>query len=104
MKFTNEQMAKLSEWESNMRSAVRSGWARGIGSHATQEMASIYESATGRKHPVNVGCGPCILDLLQRVGRLYFEQKEAKEAGMDNGGSGAGSQVKQRKEGESNGK
>lgn len=104
MKFSSEQMARLSQWESSMRSAVRSGWARGIGSRATLEVASIYEEATGQKHPVNVGCGPCILDLLQRVGRLYFAQKEAQESKGSAGGTDAAPKDKQSKKDGRNGK
>lgn len=87
-----------------MRTALRSGWARGIGNRATLEMAGIYEEATGTKYPVNVGCGPCILDLMKRVGRLYFAQKEAQEGERDAGDTDVAPKNKQSKKGGRNGK
>lgn len=103
-KFTDEQMARLAQWEPSLRTAVRSGWARGIGSRATLEMAGIYEAATGEKHPVNVGCGPCILDLMKRVGSMYFAQKDANESGKERSGADDGAKVKRAKKSERNGK
>ncbi len=97
-------MARLAQWEPSLRTAVRSGWARGIGSRATLEMAGIYEAATGEKHPVNVGCGPCILDLMKRVGSMYFAQKEAHESKENAEDTDAAPKNKQSKKSERNGK
>ncbi len=83
--FTEKQMKELSVWEPNMRTAVRSNWARGIGSTAARRMNEIYNAATGAKGTVNASCAGCMLNLLRDVGRLYFAQKEArKPAGKSN--------------------
>lgn len=98
--FTEEQMKELSVWEPNMRTAVRSNWARGIGSTAARRMNEIYNAATGAKGTVNASCAGCMLNLLRDVGRLYFAQKDAKESEKES----AGTKVKRAKKSERNGK
>lgn len=78
-KFTKEDMKTLSQWEANMRTAIHSRYLRNIGRAAVQTIASIWAKRLGvAQVAVNDSCSACVLDLLQRVGRAYFEQVEAQ--------------------------
>ena len=75
--FTPEDMQTLSQWEGNMRTAIQSRYLRNVGRAAVQVIAEIWARKLGvAKIAVNDSCPACVLDLLQRVGKAYFEQKE----------------------------
>lgn len=79
MKFTKEDMKTLSQWEGNMRTAIQSRYLRNVGKASVQIIAEIWARYLGvGKVAVNDSCPACVLDLLQRVGRAYFEQVEAE--------------------------
>ena len=80
MKLTQEEIATLSKWELNMRTAVRSKYLRHVGRMAIETMVPIYERATGYRVRVNSNCGACVLDFLQRIGNIYFADLEEIEA------------------------
>lgn len=80
MKLTQEEIATLSKWELNMRTAVRSKYLRHVGRMAIETMVPIYERATGYRVRVNSNCGACVLDFLQRMGAVYFADLEEIEA------------------------
>lgn len=80
MKLTQEEIATLSKWELNMRTAVRSKYLRHVGRAAIETMVPIYERATGYRIRVNSNCGACVLDFLQRMGAVYFADLEEMEA------------------------
>lgn len=70
-------MQTLSQWEGNMRTAIQSRYLRNVGRAAVQIIAEIWARKLGvAKIAVNDSCPACVLDLLQRVGKAYFEQKE----------------------------
>lgn len=78
-RFTKEDMKTLSQWEANMRTAILSRYLRNVGKTAVQTIASIWAKRLGvAQVTVNDSCPACVLDLLQRVGRAYFEQVEAE--------------------------
>ena len=76
MKLTQEELDKLAPYEQNMRTAVRSKYLRNVGRSGLAVMIPIYERATGYRIHVNDTCGTCILDFLQRLGRIYFADKD----------------------------
>lgn len=72
-------MQTLSQWESNMRTAIQSRYLRNVGRAAVQVIAEIWARKLGvAKIAVNDSCPACVLDLLERVGKAYFEQQEAE--------------------------
>jgi hypothetical protein len=78
-RFTKEDMKTLSQWEKNMRTAILSRYLRNVGKSAVQTIAEIWARKLGvAKVAVNDSCPACVLDLLQRVGRAYFEQQEVE--------------------------
>lgn len=76
-KLTPEQLALLAPYESNMRTAVRSDWTRGITSAGLSTMAAIREAVTGVRQSLNRSCPFCLLELVRTVGRWYFADKPA---------------------------
>lgn len=79
-KFTTEEMQVLSQWEPNMRTAIESKYLRNVGRLGVKAISDIRARQLGVKEVyVNSSCASCILDLLQRVGKDYFSQKEAEE-------------------------
>lgn len=78
-KFTTEEMQVLSQWEPNMRTAIDSKYLRNVGRLGVKAISDIRARQLGVKEVyVNSSCASCILDLLQRVGKDYFSQKEAE--------------------------
>lgn len=78
-KFTPEDMQALAQWEHNMRTAIQSNYLRNVGRAAVKTISDIRARQLGVKEVyVNDSCASCILDLLQRVGKDYFEQKTAE--------------------------
>lgn len=80
MKLTQEEIATLSKWKLNMRTAIRAKYLRHVGRAAIETMVPIYERATGYRVRVNSNCGACVLDFLQRMGAIYFADLEEMEA------------------------
>lgn len=80
MQLTQEEIAIVSKWEMNLRTAVRSKYLRHVGRTAIETMVPIYERATGHRVRVNSNCGACVLDFLQRMGAIYFADLASKNA------------------------
>lgn len=76
MKLTQEELDKLAPYEQNMRTALHSKYLRNVGRTGLAVMIPIYERVTGYRIHVNDTCGACILDFLQRLGRIYFADKD----------------------------
>ena len=79
MKFTEEQMTFLAEFEDRMTTAVRSQWCRGLQSYQYEQIYALWREVSGTNIERNPNCASCVLTLLTDVGRAYFAQKEAAE-------------------------
>ena len=76
--LTPEEMQKIAPFECNMRTALNSYYARGIGTYGADVLNGILK-ARGLATVPNAGsCVSCSLKLLQIVGKMYFETKEAQ--------------------------
>ena len=80
MRLTEEQYRLLERYEQNMRTALRSGYARNPGRLALLVIQDIYNDVAKVNNRINVGCSVCILNLLKDVGRIYFADKEERLA------------------------
>ena len=80
MNYTKEQFETLSQWEENFRTARDGNWARNPGRSALAVINDALNAATGVKHRLNAWCQQCILNTLQKAGKLYFEDKAEMEA------------------------
>ena len=79
MRLTDDQFVALSKYETQMRTAVKSRWARFPGTAALVEIHRIQEEVYGRKTALNTSCSSCVLRLLTEVGHIYFADKEERE-------------------------
>ena len=82
MNYNETQFAELSRFEDNFRTALStpSGWTRRISIPDQRRIKAIYTEATGERIPYTIGCGHCVLNLLKKAGKLYFVDKEMREA------------------------
>ena len=82
MNYNDTQFAELSKFEENLRTALStpSGWTRRISIPDQRRIKAIYTEATGERIPYTIGCGHCVLNLLKKAGKLYFADKEEREA------------------------
>lgn len=79
MRLTDEQFQTLSQYETQLRTAVRSRWARFPGTSAMVKIHKIHNEVFKRKTVLNSSCSSCILRLLTEVGTVYFADKAERE-------------------------
>ena len=79
MKLTHEEFAAASAYEHELRVAVRSKYLRNVGRSGLAVLVPIYERITGTRQRMNPNCAACILDLLERLGAIYFAEKAEHE-------------------------
>lgn len=80
MNYTDQQFNDLSPYEDNFRTAVEGSWTRRVPLLGQHLILKIYQDASKMRFPFNSGCGTCLVNLLQRAGRLYFDDKREREA------------------------
>lgn len=78
--MTNEQFQALAPYERHYKTAIEIGFTRYPGRAAIDTMYNIYKGVTGSRIRLNASCGTCVLHLVQDVGKLYFKEKEVREA------------------------
>ena len=78
--MTDEQFQALAQYEDRFTTAINAKWCRYPGLTALQTMVSVYNSVTGQTLRLNSGCSRCVLHVVQDTGRLYFAEKERREA------------------------
>lgn len=80
MKFNEEQIKTLSQWEYNFHCAVHADWTPNPGSLALSTIHQIFCQVTGDQRRLNDNCQHCILELVRDCGRIYFADKAELEA------------------------
>lgn len=70
--FTKADMKTLKQYEDNLRKATYHGYARNLTRMDIDKIVSIYVRTTSIPVHVNYSCGVCQLQILQRVGEIYF--------------------------------
>lgn len=76
MFYTREQITKLEKYRKTFETAVRSGFARNVGSIALKEIEEVYDEALGSHYTYNNGCSVCVLGFLKRVGEPFLKESE----------------------------
>lgn len=76
MFYTEEQIQRLEKYRKNFETAVKSGFARNVGSIALKEIEDIYDEAFGSHYSYNSGCGVCVLQFIKRVGEPFLKESE----------------------------
>ena len=79
MRLTDEQYEILSAYETQLRTAVRSRWARFPGTSAMVKIHKIHNEVFKRKTVLNSSCSSCVLRLLTEMGNIYFADKAERE-------------------------
>ena len=79
MKLTDNQYETLSAYETQLRTAVRSRWARFPGTSAMVKIHKIHNEVFKKKTVLNSSCSSCVLRLLTEVGTVYFADKAERE-------------------------
>lgn len=76
MFYTKEQIERLEKYRKSFETAVRSGFARNVGSVALKEIEQVYDEALGSHYSYNSGCSVCVLGFLKRVGEPFLKESE----------------------------
>lgn len=76
MFYTREQIQRLEKYRKTFETAVRSGFARNVGSVALKEIEEVYDEAFGSHYSYNSGCSVCVLQFIKRVGEPFIRESE----------------------------
>lgn len=79
--LTAEEMNKLLPFEGRFRTAIESNYSRGLTLTSAAVLNGILRDSGRATFPRAGLCAPCSLDLLQKLGRVYFRTKEEKFGG-----------------------
>lgn len=77
--MTKKDYKFLSQYEDRFYTATRSSFCRNLSRTVLEEMNRIYENETGKPHQMNFSCGNCQLDLVKRLGVIFYQEKEKQE-------------------------
>ena len=77
--LTDNQLARLTAYEQYFATALRSNYPRSPGPRALREIHAVLREVDPTTPVLNTTCGTCILRVLKKAGRLYFDRKEADE-------------------------
>lgn len=79
-KMTEELYNLCMPYEDNLRTALKANYSRYISRNDGETIRDrIYNPLFNTQDKRNVGCGKCMLSILQRIAPYYFEYKENKE-------------------------
>lgn len=85
--YTKKQLDRLKELDviQHFTTVINSQYKRGTFRHVDEEVADIYENASGKKIQRNFTCKSCVFNLYKVAGELYFEsEKYYKQKNLDN--------------------
>ena len=75
--LNDNQLARLTAYEQYFATALRSNYPRSPGPRALREIHAVLREVDPTTPVLNTTCGTCILRVLKKAGRLYFDRKEA---------------------------
>lgn len=73
-KINKKDMSTLKPYEDVMRTAIDTMTYRGLTNIDLTRLSGLYLELLDQR--TNISCGTCVLDMLVRLGRLYFREKE----------------------------
>lgn len=78
--MTEELYNLCMPYEDNLRTALKANYSRYISRNDGEIIRDrIYNPLFNTQDKRNVGCGKCMLSILQRIAPYYFDYKENKE-------------------------
>lgn len=75
--FTKEELDVLAEYESRFRTSMELGYTRNLEPRYIKIIQETYSAAMGEPISVNATCSHCVVEFMKRVGKKYFEDKQA---------------------------
>lgn len=69
--FTDEEMVILQKYEKHYSTALNAGYVSGF--FGFNELYPIYQKYFKKR--LSTGCNSCIMELLKKLGRNYYEQR-----------------------------
>ena len=76
MFYTREQIERLEKYRKTFETAIKSGFARNVGSIALKDIEEIYDEAYGSHYSYNSGCSVCVLQFIRKVGDPFLKESE----------------------------
>ena len=77
--ISDNQFERLRPFEAYFATALRSNYPRSPGPRGLREIHAVLREIDPATPVLNTTCGTCILRLLKKAGRLYFDRKAADE-------------------------
>lgn len=106
--LTAEQFESVRHLEKHFLTAMRSQWCSYPGRESLENAKALLDSVTGHQHPLSLGCGICMVNLMAELGRIYFATKDSMAAAVVSEAPSTGElkkvEVKTTKGGRRNGK
>ena len=73
--LNDSQFERLAAYEKYMKTAIDSNYPRSPGPRALREIHAVLREVDPQTPTLNTTCGTCILRVLKKAGRLYFDRK-----------------------------
>lgn len=83
MIYTDEQFKELSEFEDNFFTAVNARYSRYIPKAKMERILAIYCEALNIERTIDFTCPQCVVGLLQKVGKMYYADKDERANGKE---------------------
>lgn len=74
--LNDQQFDRLAPYEPYFKTALNSSYPRSPGRRALTEIHAVLRELDPLQPALNSTCGTCILRILKKAGRLYFDRKE----------------------------
>ena len=74
-KLTKEEFEYLQKFETQINTATKSDYMRGIQKADVERIREIYSRLIGQKYVLNSSCSRCILKLIKSISSYYYEFK-----------------------------
>lgn len=79
-RISDEDFAFLSNYEDAFRTATESNYIKqAIGTANALRMKNIYSKLVGFEYKATMSCGKCVLNLVKRLSKFYYEERQYRE-------------------------
>lgn len=95
--MTKEEFEYLSQFDDRFNTATKANYARAVQSKDVEKIRDIYSRLIGQPYKMNTNCSTCVLKLLQKLSKYYFEHgeknsRETQESETEHNDVGQGNQ------------
>lgn len=75
-KLTKEEFEYLQKFETQINTATKSDYMRGIQKADVEKIGKIYSRLIGQTYTFNSSCSRCILKLIKLISSYYYDGRE----------------------------